>query len=221
MPVEPEIRSPYASLRVKANAIWRGPEDITIPDLGGDTFYGWSTLSLELRPKWEDRLESRIVYANIYDVKQKTVILRAVYWDRVAARKAIAKPEQGESYNLMLPARFVKVPAEVFKGWLSDFDNVNVVINTPKKEDKKAGIRRLRIERDYAASIFEKVWQTENKKHSLLNQKWDSIWKQMSNILSQEPFVVNLDEDFWFVNPQVKYNFRTYQPDLLELENPQ
>jgi hypothetical protein len=219
MPLEPQLLSPYAKLRIQANAIWRGPKDIIIPALDGESFYGWSTLSLELRPEKVDHVESRVVYANLFDTSQKVAILRAVYWNGTATKKEMAALKDEETFELILPARFVKLPVEICHTWLSEFDNINITVNTPKKDDEKLHIKRLRIERDYKSNIFEKIWQTQDETHFFLNQKWDAVWTQMTKALNEEPSVDDFSESFWFVNPQVKYNFRSYQSNSLNLEN--
>jgi hypothetical protein len=207
--------SPFAAIRVEACAIWRGPKNIEVSDSEGVSFYGWPTLSLEVTTGQTDRVESRTMYANLFDDLQHFAILRAVNWDGRLIKKTVV--EQGENFKLMLPARFVKIPVEWARTWLSEFDGMNVAINEVLSDDNTVDIRRLRIEQDYKTCVFEKIWQTHNSSYAPLNQKWDGVWRQMTGALTNEPLVTDFDEDFWFVNPEIVYDLQTYQPDWFTL----
>jgi hypothetical protein len=182
--------------------------------MGEDKFYGWPVLSLEkLIVAPADYIESRSVYANLYDTSQQIAILRAVSWNGEAVRKLIR--EHGREFKLIIPARFVKLPIEALKGWLLEFDRTRVTVNIACPNET-TNVKKIRIEPDYTCCIFEKMWQTHPVKHSKLDQRWDRVWRQMTQILLKEPWVQDLDEDFWYMSPEVRYDFRVYQPDWFD-----
>ena len=203
-----------ATIRTEARAIWQGPIGIHMEYPDGELFYGWRTLSLEIRPQRADRLESRSVYANLFSEEQRFAVLRAAYWDGEAARKAI---REGIKFKGAMPARFIQLPVEQLRGWLSEFNEVSVRVNEINEDDNVTAIRRLRIERNYASCIFEKVWQMQDANHVSLNLKWDRVWSEMTDVLSKSENISDLREDFWFVKPTVRYNLDAYDPTLLEV----
>jgi hypothetical protein len=206
------LNNSFSNVRIQAEAIWRGPKNLVIRDPASEPFYGWPHLCLEAKMSGTDRVEARSIYANLFDVSQPFAILRAVYWDGVSTRTAFRKSIK--SFTLKLPARFVKIPIRKLKIWLSEFDGVNVALSgIDESNDDVEIIRRLRIEYDYMSCVFEKVWQIQDKNHSILNQKWQKLWTQTTKALVIEPLVTNFDEDFWFVLPKVKYDYKTYKPE--------
>jgi len=208
--------SPVSVIRIQARAIWRGPQSVELHDDGGVSFYGWRTLALELRPGKADRIESRSVYANLYDRTQPTAILRAVYWDGELVRRQTKQPEDKDRpFRLKVPARFVQMPVDRLVAWLAQLEGVSIPVDDMCGDDGATSIRRLRIERDYLSCIFEKVWRLEDPKHARLNKRWDQIWQEMNTSLTNEQLVGNVVENFWFVKPRVRYDLRAYDISLI------
>ena len=202
--------SVYATIRKQAHAILRGPRSIEAPNLDSEPFYGWPVLSLELRTADADRVESRIIYANPLDATQHVAILRAVYWDGVLAKKVVKN--QGDKFQQILPARFVKISAAQVKAWLSKFTGISIV-NEDLAADETADIRRLRIEQDYLSWVLEVVWESKDQNHALLNQKWDEAWLETTQVLKTEPPLTSFYEHFWFTYSEIQYSHQEYQPD--------
>lgn len=199
---------------MQAQVILRGPENITWqPKLKDEpSFYGWPILSVEtITATLPARLEARSIYAHLYDETQSFAILRAVFLDWKSTREAFQ--EQGKKFQLILPARFVKLPMDRLKMWLSSFSNLKTSIDELCPTDSEMPIRRLRIERDYTTCIFEKVWQSENEDYATLNEKWDQVWEQMTESLATEPTIDYLSEDFWLNQVQARYDYAVYQPN--------
>lgn len=214
------LRQPslFSTVRVQADVILGGPQNVlwASEKEGDPPYYGWPVLLLEkMRAAPIDQVESRCVYANLLDNTQQFAVLRAVTWDGGAVRKIVREQEQ--NFKLVMPARFVKLPVERLKVWLSKFESLRVILNN-YTDDDTVTIRRLRIKQDYVHRIFEKVWQTQDTDHTILNQQWSEVWVQMTEVLAIEPSVINLEEDFWFVNPKIVYDFQAYQPDQFTLE---
>ena len=209
----------FGDVRLQASAIWRGPCNIVIKDRRGVYFYGWPMLSLEARAYRTDRIESRSIYANLSRKSQRVVILRAVSWNGKAVREAIRPQGKNPQFDLVMPAKYVSLPVKHFRAWLSEFDGVSVLANeTCEDYDDLTVIRRLRIDRDYMNCVFEKVWQFQEATNVLMNHKWEKVWEQMTKALVTKPLITNFDEDFWFVNPEVKYDFEAYQANWFALE---
>lgn len=196
----------FGSIRVRALAIWNGPHNIET-SFGANRFWGWRTLSLEVRSVGTDQVESRSVYADLLDEQQRFAIIRSVYWDGDAIRKAIYG---GQKVNLVLPARFVTISVELLSAWLAAFKDLTMQVFPAYEKNDKADIRKLRIELDYVSCIVEKVWATQDPSHSLLNEQWNLIWNQMTEALMHEPMLEQFDEDFWFSHPEVHYDFESY-----------
>jgi hypothetical protein len=200
----------FSTIRVQAITILQGPRGIESSE-GEDKFYGWPILSLERSISAPtDYIELRSVYANPYDTTQQIAILRAVSWNGESVRKLVRK--QGHEFKLVIPVRFIKLPIEELKSWLSEFDGTRLTINIDYPGNI-ANIKKLRIEQDYTSCIFEKVWQVQPVSRSKLDQSWNRVWIQMTEKLIGEPPVNDLDEDFWFKNADVMYDFQGYQPD--------
>lgn len=206
-------RTPFATLSLQASSILRGPSYINIPNLDNETFYGWSVLCLEIRPRKDYRIESRIVYANLLDTTQNFGILRAVSWEGEEAKKIVK--ERKEKLNLTLPARFVKIPIEKLEKWLSELDNLQIHINEPFRDNYDGKILKLRLEVDYLSCIFEKVWQTADVKKDLLSQKWDFIWSDMTESLINSVTVAKPIENIQLTNFEFEYDFPSYQPNKI------
>jgi len=209
----------FGNVRLQASAIWRGPYNIVIEGSRGRYFYGWPILSLEARAYKTDRIESRSVYASLSRKSQRIVVLRAVTWDGKATRETIRRQGENLQFDLVMPAKYVGLPVKHLKAWLSQFDDVTVLANeTCEDDDDLTIIRRLRIDKNYATCTFEKVWQSQAPRNTLLNQKWEYVWEQMTKALTTKPPITNFDEEFWFVNPEVKYDFEAYQPEGFTME---
>jgi hypothetical protein len=204
------IQTEFANISIAANAILHGPKDIVVSNLKGQKFYGWPNLTVEVRDARTVRIESRSVYANLFDTSQKSAILRAVYWDGLSARKAFK--EQTNNNRVVLPARFVVVSTQRLRTWLSQFHDLDIRVSTKYDADKTTDVRRLRIESNYVSQIFEKVWQRQDPQHTSLNERWNRVWRWMTESLHEESVIEGIIEDFWFVNPEVHYDLRTYQP---------
>lgn len=199
----------YGSVRAQASAIYTGPKSVEAV-LNDQRFWGWPILSLEVRAAQIDSIESRSVYANLVNESQHVAILRAVYWDGQSAKKAIY---DGRPFTMVLPARFVIMPLKRLDLWLAEFADIVVSVSTKSEKDETVDIRKLRIELDYIASIFEKVWQVRDSAHAVLNKKWSGVWDQMTEQLKNGPALSDLSENFRFVIPEVRYEFNTFHPD--------
>ena len=203
--------SAYGALRSQTSAILTGPKSLTL-DKG---FYGWPCLTLQIQAGWEDRVESRIVYANLANQEQEIAILRAVFWDGEANKKAI---RQGQPISTpTLAARFVVIQTSKLNEWLSSFADISVKAfdNFETEEDDRADIKKLKIVIDYKSSIFERVWQTSKDIYTNLNEPYAAVWSEMTDLLLQEkPYDGTINEDFWIGNPPVEYDFDAYNPDF-------
>lgn len=208
---------PFAIARTQAEFIWEGPKDIVLDGATDeDRFYGWPVLSLEFRAGQVDQLEARSVYANPLDETQVFAILRAVYWDGIATRKALHR--QGRTFELTLPARFVRIPLEHLHSWLSAFKGINVRLDALPGRDAHIPVRRLRIELNDKICAIEKVWQAADPEHTLLNQEWNQVWAAMTEALQSAPIVTTCDEDFWVYQPDVIYDLQMYEPARFSVE---
>jgi len=199
---------PFLATRVDAVAICTGPASITAR-LQEQIFWGWPILKLEITAADADLVESRTVYADLVDDSQRVAVLRAVHWDGKSAKRAIST---GQPFELALPARFTVLPVVRLRTWLSEFEGVSVSLHILLERDPAIDIRKLRIELDYKTWIFEKVWQLADSNHAILNQKWNKMWNEMTDILISQPALDDFYEDFWFVNPEVRYDVESYQP---------
>ncbi len=203
---------PFIDLRVQAVAILNGPRDITIPAKKGDKFYGWPMLTLELKSAQGDYIECRSVYANLFNKSQKSAILRATSWDGNSARADFYRDPN--RFKLQLPARFVEIPIRRLRSWLACFDGIQIELKNIHEVNEEESIRRLRIERDYKSQTFEKMWQLRNSDNTELRSAWDNVWFQMTKSLLTAPRVENLAEGFWFVMPEIRYDFQKFTPDF-------
>jgi hypothetical protein len=209
----------FGKVRLQASAISRGPSNIVIEGQEGEYFYGWPVLSLEARAYRGDRVESRSVYANLSNESQQSIVLRAVCWNGRAVRNAIGQQKGEPKIDLVTPAKYVKLPVEHLRKWLSEFDDVSVAANDACGHyDEQTLIRGLRIDKEYMICVFEKVWQAQDSSNPLLDKKWDHVWQKMTEVLAVEPSITDFDENFWIVNPEVKYDFGAYQANWFTLE---
>lgn len=209
---------------MQADAILQGPKSMIWNSETKDEIpflYGWAILSLTTTTATLPAcIESRSVYADLTDDSQEFAILRAVYWDWAIARKATkaqkAANKQESKIKQNIPARFIKLPITQLVEWLSAFDNVSTSVDEPCTYSKEGPIRGLRVERDYTACIFEKVWQEDDTEHSLLKRQWNKIWQQMTEALINEPIVSRVQEDYWLINLEPNYDFDAYKPNKFE-----
>ena len=209
--------SEAAVVGAQMQAISHGPQSALWPFENEEeerAAYGWATLTLEIRTKPRQG-EIRAIYANLFDEDQQFAVLRAVSWNWQVAREAME--QEGSNYKPVLPSRFVKIPVTQLKRWLSAFDNISCAINEEIGPDDDTPTRRLRIERDYAYSIFEMAWQLEDVSHQVLNDQWDQVWIDMSRKLADAPILDRIDEDFWHVTFEFDYDFEAYQPNNFSL----
>ncbi len=198
--------------------LWEGARSIEMRQPGGDRFYGWSVLTLAGRFNWPLRIESRIVYANLFDPEQPIAVLRAVSWDYGIAHQAIC--ELRENAPLAVPVRFVEVPVAHVREWLTLFKDLTVTAEQTIVDDATLPIRRLRIEWEYTSCILEKIWQEQGPQHQALLTAWSEVWAAMGHTLRTSPQLdmSMVDEDFSAVQPdRSAYVPRDYDPDWLPL----
>ncbi len=203
--------SPHGRARKQALAILDGPRSISRPALAGESFWGWPTLTLQVRSAAiSPRIEVRSVYANLVNTVQQVAVLRAVSFDAGPLAKAVQSPD----FRLALPARFVQVGADELRGWLGRFDDVTVRVQEGWEDDGEHGVlRRLRIERDYVAAVFEKIWLAREGDKTLLDQRWEEVWELMTAVLKSSPTVSAPEEDFSKRDPHpVVYDLDAYRP---------
>ncbi|NWJ48693.1 MAG: hypothetical protein HXX08_22765 [Chloroflexi bacterium] len=179
-----------------------------------DSFYGWSVLSLHMRLGWEDRNEVRTVYGNLFDSSQDYSVLRAVFWNGIVERAKVRKEK--EAYIGQLPARFIEIPVSLLREWLNEFDDLSLKIDLSSQLDESVKVRRLRIERDYYSEIFEYIWQKENELFSELNNKWQKVWDQMTELLSSSKIVTDFSEEYSAYEGRVHYNLDAYSADIFD-----
>lgn len=198
--------------------VWEGAPSIEVRQLGDDLFYGWSVLALAARFNWPLRIESRIVYANLFDQEQHTAFLRAVSWDYGIAHQAIS--ELRENAPLAVPVRFVEVPLPQLREWLTTFKDLTITAEQTVVHDATLPIRRLRVEWEYTSCVLEKIWQEQGPQHEALLTAWSQVWAAMSNTLRTFPQLETsmVDEDFSSVQPDRSvYAPQDYDPDWLPL----
>lgn len=205
-------------MRKNAFRSWEGPHSIEVRQPELDLFYGWSVLTLAGRYDWPFRIESRIVYANLFDTEQPIAVLRAVSWDYGIAHQAIS--ELRESAPLAVPVRFVEVPLPHVREWLTKFKDLTVTAEQTEVHDETLPIRRLRIEWEYTSCVLEKIWKEQGPQHEPLLTAWSQVWVAMGNALRTSPQleISMIDEDFSAVHPdRSAYAPRDYDPDWLPL----
>lgn len=205
-------------MRSLAIRLWEGAPSIEVRQQEGDRFFGWSVLALAGRLNWPLRLESRIVYANLFDSEQHIAILRAVSWDYAVAHQAIS--ELRDDAPLLVPVRFVHVPLAHVREWLAPFKDLTLTAEQTEVQDTTLPIRRLRIEWEYTSCVLEKIWQQQGPQHEALLTAWSQVWIAMGNALRTSPQVEisTVDEDFRAVqSDRSVYAPGGYDPDWLPL----
>jgi hypothetical protein len=211
-------RQRSGEMRGHALRLWKGAHWLEAPNLDGDLFYGWSVLSLTVRFDYPLRLESRIVYAHLFDKDQPGAILRAVSWDTGAAHDAISQLRA--SAPLIVPARFVRLTADQLRQWLAPFRNLIVTAEQTVVQDTSLPIRGVRIEWEYTSCVLEKVWQEQGPQHDALMAAWTTIWASMGEALRTQPSLepAGFEEDFEEVVPdRSAYDAGSYDPRWLTL----
>lgn len=203
-------KASFGKVRVRAQAVWRGPNFIYWKPVDDDTtYYGWPVLALEANRASTDHVESRQVYANIYSDYQAYALLRAVYWNGEAARKCI-HATRAEDFQLVMPAAFVLLPARQLEVWISRLSGLRVSLSSGE-DDFSVDIRNLCVQLNYEVGIFEKAWMTKDQHHVELNQLWDEIWTEMTEILTKEPAFTRFQETFWLRDIEFEYDFQSYE----------
>jgi hypothetical protein len=211
--------SQFSKIRIQVEAILQGPKNIRWSIGSNDDLahFGTKVLFLMLKDSQSDSLfnitETRAIYANIFDDSQGSAFLRAVQWDDDLARKLIQ--EDPETFDKLLPARFVSVDIDHLKKWLSAFDGLNITVESTCRDDLSSTIRGLRIELDYVSCIIENIWQRESSSHAEINRIWDDVWGQMTEILKKNNLVSSFSENYWLTVVEPAYCSELYDPDVL------
>lgn len=198
--------------------LWYGPRGLEAAAIDGERFYGWSVLSLAVRFAYPILLESRIAYAHLFDEEQQTAILRAVSWDDRVAQRAIRA--HGQQAPLQVPARFVRVPLDQLRSWLTAFKDLTITADQVLVEETSIPIRRLRVEWEYTSCVIEKVWKGDATAHATLLAAWTGVWEQMGAALRTAPQLAaqEIEELFYATQPDTSvYTAQEYRPDWLSL----
>jgi hypothetical protein len=198
-----------STIRAHISRVYLGPMSVSF-EWRNQPFWGWPVLSLGIRRLPEDWLESRTVYANPFDKTQRWALLRAITWDRIMTRQII---ESEQEHALRVPAKFVVVSQRHLDSWLQEFDGVNILVRTAAGLDYLGEVRRIRIELNYATSIFEKLWQTDDAEYTKLNMRWSGVWQNMTNVLRRKSAYMDFSENFRDSASNVEYAFDEYRPD--------
>lgn len=214
----------YGEMRGQALSIWRGPGALQTPAQDGTNDYGWSVLNLAALFDDPLLLESRIVYAHLFDTEQQSAVLRAVAWDDRVAIRALralrALRDQGQTAPLTMPVRFVRLPLAQLEQWLAAFKDLAITADQTVVEDTTLPIRRLRIEWEYTSCVIEKVWKGEAPEHAELLKVWTAVWQEMGEALrSASPLPLDeVTELFDTEQPDTSvYRPQEYTPDWLPL----
>lgn len=207
--------SPFSQIRMHVEAALRGPRDILWPSQTSteSSDYGWPVLSLALSSSQTDQMEYRTIYANYLNEDQNTAILRAVYWDGETSRKAFRKEEA--NFVPALSAKFSSIRADDLLKCLSFFNDTSITISSILPSKKLKFIKKIRIEYDYASNTYESSWSSDNLENEVFEQKWNKIWFLMTEILDNAYINVDVEENYWLVQPIVVYDFQTYQSNFL------
>lgn len=212
----------YGEMREQVFPLWRGPGSITVRDLGGEPFYGWRVLLFAARLDWPLRIESRAVYAHLFDDTQKTAVLRAMSWDGSPARRSVE--EQGQQAKLIVPVQFIQLPIERIHNWLSAFKDMSIVAEQTLTDDATIPIRTLRVEWEYTSCVVETVWRSQNARHAALQGAWQRVWEEMTHMLHTAPALppaAGVEEDFEIVPAETSaYDLQTYRPDWFPFPTP-
>lgn len=198
--------------------LWYGPRAVKLDDLDDERFYGWSVLSLAARFDYPLLLESRTVYAHLFEEDAVWAVLRAMSWDDRPARRAIRT--QGQSAPLNVPVRFVRLPLMQLRSWLATLKDLPIIADQSLVEDDALPTRRLRIEWEYISCVIEKIWQDPAPKHAPLLHAWTQVWQEMGEALRAAPQIAphEVTEVFDAVQPDTSvYQPEEYTPDWLAL----
>jgi len=199
--------------RQQVFSYWRGPRNIDAVINAAEQFHGWQTLALDVRMNHglDPEFESRSVYGIIHNESEESAILRAVYWNQSTERRKMM--QHGFNYVFGMPARFVRVSADQLRTWVTCFAGVSIFIDPTWGTDVPEPIRRLRIESDYYASILETTWATGAKADRELDQRWETVWEDMTKSLRSAPVVHVLQEKYPTVEGTPRYDLDAYRPD--------
>jgi len=201
----------FLEIRSQASEILDGPSKIRF-EMNGEDFSGGPTLSLATRNPFEDIIESRSVYADLFSELQSVAVLRTVYWHGNRVKQTL---REGRDYTMILPARFVIFPIEHLKSWLSEFQGLSLPLyNGLDEPGKWKEIRQLRIELNYIGWVVERGWEVGVPGHAKLNKQWAMVWKYMSDALNNQPILETFTEGFTSVEGQVLYDLEMYSTDL-------
>lgn len=198
--------------------LWYGPRAVELDNLDDDSFYGWSVLSLGVRFAYPILLESRTVYAHLFEEDAVWAVLRAMSWDDRPAQRAIWT--QGQSAPLNVPVRFVRLPLTQLHSWLKVFKDLPIIADQSLVKDSALPMRRLRIEWEYTSCVIEKVWRGAAPEHAALLQAWTHVWQEMGEALRVAPQIAphEVTELFDAVQPDTSvYQPQEYTPDWLAL----
>lgn len=187
----------------------RGPKSISRSGNDENSFYGWAQLALEGRVKGR-YLESRTVYGNLFDHGQQIAILRAVGWrDREHRDQLRSRRDNG---RLVVPARFISLPAEVLREWLAQANGLDLALAIESSGSWAIPLKGLRVERDYTGDFFERAWQSNAAALDALNQYWASVWDAMAMLLKATDPISDLQENFWSTPGDFVYASDNYKP---------
>ena len=118
---------------------------------------------------------------------------------------------------MSLPAQFVKLPVQKLKNWLNVFEGLTTIISRRDNRVDTINIKRLRIEYDNVAPMFEQIWQNEEPEYQQLNNHWEQVWLDTTNVLPTEPAFNGVDERFDFALSEFTYDLQAYKPNLVNL----
>lgn len=200
-------RSPFSKVRLGARYGWDGPKYVSWND-EGESYFGMLTILLQRIAADADLIDTRSVYANLFDDSQDYAVLRATYWDGVSTRKIVKAGD--ENYKPIIPAKFVQITMDQVRSWLHQITDVSVPSLRSWEEDLSFEVRRVRIEPDYRGKIVDFVWQSDDVKLEVMNQCWKAVWNEMSTVLSKGKSLIEFEEDFWIVEPRYEYELNNY-----------
>ena len=207
-------QSPFSAVRLRTRWAWVGPEYLSWEE-DSEPYAGMPVISLSLTSFDKDQIDSRVVYADMFDESQESAILRAAYWNGDPIRKAVR--DEGTDFTPVIPVKFVRIDIKELNTWLIELDGLRVQIPSKCERVPTEDIRSLRTSVDYKSCIFEFVWQSNEKRLETLNNKWNSIWQKMSDALSINDSMVSFEEHYWFVEPKFRYELVSY--DIRRAEN--
>jgi hypothetical protein len=216
-----EARSLRGQARVRAFALWEGPQNVEVIRDGEIAFFGWNLLGLTARyPSYPAKtlmLESRLVYANLFDETQAEVVVRGCWLDN----EIILAPLQHQPSEspVAIPCRFVAVPREEIEALIGPIVGLTVPIGAVSDSNVELQVRKLLVRQDYTLCTFEKTWQSDDQSHELLNHTWNQAWAKLGMLLSEHPPLDSTDVKEYFLptdtqSLQTAYDPSTYNPFL-------